>query len=471
MKKHILFLGALVALILSSCGEEWMTDVVPTNKIDPEEAFNVLSDGRNALNGVYSLMQESDYQGGSFIMYGTLKGIDVRSTDMNSRRIDYYRFVETTENVASNFWVEPYICLASINNGIDNIDKLSTSTASEEEQKKEIKANFYALRALCHFDLLKIYSRIPASLSGDPKNELGVVHADHVISKDEKPMRKNLAESYTFIINDLLEAIKVMPEGAKTPGWFSKDAMKGLLARIYLYNGDNSEAYTMAKEVITAGNYSLIEKGNYATSWGKNSNPEAMLSIINTEEDNAGRGSVGYQWGDQDNAFRITTSFMEIMNENADDDRLSVIVERTDDEYVTNKFPNAYDNDLHLIRLSEMYFIAAEAVFKAEANKTEAANLINLVIEKRTGVENTIAEDDVTLERIVLEKRKEFVGEGHAMFDLVRNKMDIVRTGDDHLIDAPLLIEHDDENKVVLPIPLTELNANENIQQNPTYNR
>ena len=478
MKKYILLLGTVLSLGLYSCSDEWMGDVIPTDKIEANEAFNTLKDGRNAVNGVLSLMQSEDYYGANYIVYGDLKAIDVRSKVIGKRNVDMYRYTETTEAGNATMWTRPYTSLVSINNAIDNLEKLPATGDEETAYKAEIEANFYALRALNHFDLLKVFARIPASLTGDLTQELGIVLADHVITKDEKPARENLDLCYKFVIEDLKFALDLMPEAAATEGWMNKTAIKALLARVYLYYGENQLAYNMAKEVIDAGDYTLVSYADYEGSWkASSSNSEAIFTLINTDADNPAREGVGNLWNkDGYNTMSITSSFMDLMDP-ADIRNKSVFIDEILNEdgsvkeksYLSTKFPSTTTNKLHLIRLSEMYFIAAEAIYNVSAaNAGEAAALINIVLKERTDVDDVLTAVDINIDNIILEKRKEFVAEGHTFFDLMRNKMDVVRTGDDHLNVAPMTIKYDNF-KTIQPIPRMELNVNKTIQQNPGY--
>jgi len=475
MKKYMLLLGTVLALGMGSCSEEWMSDVVPTDKLDAGDAFNTVKDGRNAVNGVFSLMQHEEYYGADIIAYGDLKGSDVRTSKIGKRKEGMYLYTETTEAGNPDLWIRPYKCLVSVNNAIDNIEKMEPEEEADIIKKLEIEANFYALRGLNHFDLLRIFSRIPAAVSGDIASQLGVVHADHVITKDETPMRKNLQESYQFVIDDLKKAIELMPVPSATngftptDGWFTKSAVKALLARVYLYRGDNQLAYDLAKEVIADPTYSLVPYGDYKASWtAAYTNNEAILTLINTSEDNPSREGIGYLWSkDGYNAMVMTLSFKDILFANAADDRINA-VEEDEETFLSLKYPDNFANKLYLIRLSEMYFIAAEAIYKVNAaNAGEAASLINTIIEHRTDVADVLTAADINIDRIILEKRKEFVGEGHTFFDFIRNKKEIVRTGDDHLAGANNIAY--DDYKTIQPIPRDELNVNDDIQQNPVY--
>ncbi len=464
MKKYIGILGLI--LMFLSCSEEWMSDVVPTNRQKASEAFNTVKDGRNAVNGVFSMMQHQNYYGANYVVYGDLKGVDVRITSVNKRKDNMYMYKQTTEASYAGMFTRPYRCLVSINNAIDNVANIVPGTEEDKVYKKEIEANLYALRGLVHFDLLKVFARIPTALDGDISSELGVVISDRVITKDEQPMRSNLEESYGFVIKDLNKALELMPATAKTKGWFTSYAVKALLARVHLYMGNNKEAYDYAKEVIDDGGYGLMTYGEYGSSWSNSSNnPEEILVLINTDDDNPSREGIGYLWSHEGyNTMFLTESFLGELS--VGDDRLAATKEK-DGNFVCNKYPEPFSYLIRLIRLSEMYFIAAEAAYK-QNNATIAAELINKVLENRLNTANVLMDTDITLDRILLEKRKEFVGEGHCVFDLIRNRKNIVRAGADHLVGAPMEVLYDDF-RIIEPIPRIELNSNSSIQQNPVY--
>jgi len=484
MKNYILLLMVL-SLGLSSCSDEWMGDVLPTDNELAGEAFKSVKDGRNAVNGVFSLMQHQEYYGADHIVYGDLKAIDVQSKRIGARDDQMYLYRETTEASATGMWTRPYKCLVSVNNALENLDQMVAKGEDEVLRKAEIEANFYALRGLIHFDLLKIYSRIPAAVEGDVAKQLGVVYANRIIDKSEKPTRENLQESYDLVINDLNKAIELMPDFEKmekksaTEGWFSLNATKALLARVYLFNGQNQKAYDLAKEVIDSNAYALVPYGQYKASWTSAfNNSEAILTLINTDEDNTSREGVGNLWHPKGyNTMVFTNSFLNEINSNPKDDRINAIYKNeikkkevvVSVEYISLKYPEQYAYKARLIRLSEMYFIAAEAIYKVNnANAAEAAGLINEVLAERLDESDVLDASDINIERIVLEKRKEFVGEGMTFFDLMRNRMDVVRTGEGHLAGAPEEVKHNDF-RTIQPIPRLELNVNTEIQQNPDY--
>ena len=100
-----------------------------------------------------------------------------------------------------------------------------------------------------------------------------------------------------------------------------------------------------------------------------------------------------------------------------------------------NKMPAAngdvrYSN-VPILRLSEVYLNAAEAAFKS-GNTTKAAQYLNDIIKNRTSdTAQQVTAANITLQRILLERRKELVGEGQRFFDAMRNNETITRYTND----------------------------------------
>jgi hypothetical protein len=91
-------------------------------------------------------------------------------------------------------------------------------------------------------------------------------------------------------------------------------------------------------------------------------------------------------------------------------------------------------------------------------------------IVKRANPANSVV-GTVTLEQVIKERRKEFVGEGHRQFDAMRNNETVSRIGGWHI--PGLIPEVQSYNRdyfhAILPIPRYEKDANPNMVQNPGY--
>ncbi|WP_213277827.1 RagB/SusD family nutrient uptake outer membrane protein [Chryseobacterium indologenes] len=155
-------------------------------------------------------------------------------------------------------------------------------------------------------------------------------------------------------------------------------------------------------------------------------------------------------------------------------------VDSRNDRLVIDKYPGktstATRNDLKVFRLSEMYFILAEAEVAA-GNLASAQALIQQVRVARnylgTATTPVYANAQSAYADILKERRIELALEGHRYIDLKRLAtvagVTMDRNIKDDFITLPTLNLPNDSYKYTLPIPVQETSANPNCQQNPGY--
>ena len=130
------------------------------------------------------------------------------------------------------------------------------------------------------------------------------------------------------------------------------------------------------------------------------------------------------------------------------------------------KWPsNDRTDDNIVIRVEEMHLIYAEAMLRAGDAATAKTYLNN--VQAIRGATLT----DATLDNIILERRREFFGEGHRFYDIARLGMDmptvdvIKQQYDDLTGTSPEAGNY----RFAYPISLSERNANPNIVNNYGY--
>lgn len=157
-------------------------------------------------------------------------------------------------------------------------------------------------------------------------------------------------------------------------GYFNYYAALGLRARAYLYNGQYAEALADAKEVIGEGGFKMLNRDNYVEAWTKEKADETILEFMQTDKYNQQRYAPGYYCdadGYSENAFNEEGYLYKYLVANKDKDiRAGLIKDQSAASYkkaagfYPNKYPgrngNLYVNNTKLLRLSEMYLIAAE---------------------------------------------------------------------------------------------------------------
>lgn len=487
-QKNIKYPIILVLLILvGACSEEFL-ELNPSNSQSPDK-ITTINDAKVVLNGAYNLLQSSGYYNSDYLSYN-----DVRANDMecikNGRLKDEYLYEYSTDNSRSEMWEIPYAVLRHVNNLLNILEGITAETESEQETIDDIKGQALTIRALAHFDLCKVYGK-PYTV--DNGASLGVPIIDEVVDPKSKLTRNTVAEVYTIVIQDLEDAILLLSDQI-TNGKLNVWGAKSLLARVYLYQGEDELAYQQAVEVITEGPYKLITNEDYADSWAQNYTSESIFSINNSIDDGGDLECIallsdpsGY------GPYAASLEFIELMEEDTNDVRNALFArDRIGEQGRILKFPgegntpaviraheeNPADNPLvnptstanvPVIRLSELYLIAAEAYIKEEL-PSNAQTYLNAIVE-RANPDTTVLLADVTLDRVLLERRKELVAEGHRFFDLIRNQRDIHRiypSRYEGMSEPPYHIPHTD-NMIVFPIPQIELNVNTEIEQNDGY--
>lgn len=483
MKKYIILLS--VCLLVTGCTESFL-DKVPSNEITKDEAITTLQDVKVATDGLYALMASTYYYNGSMFLYGDIKGDDMQATSWQSGRTCYkYYMYEHSAAVPNSggIWGRPYYIIRNAWNLIDAIDTGKITDATIEELD-DYKGQALAIIALCHFDLTRTYGYPYAK---DRGASLGVPVVDHAIGFDEFPDRKTVAECYDFIIRQLESAVSMLSTD-KNDGHFNRYAAQALLARVYLYCEENQKAFDCADELIRELDanrlYYLAGHDEYIAQFALNNKfgPEALFQIANTASNNPGRDGISYLlhwWGYS--AVVLTEDFADFMRQDPDDVRNQLIgsyLNGSDNLYydVLLKYPGtdeetpSFENNYTVIRLSEVYLIAAEAGLKVGGMARSAGlGYLNAIVQ-RANPDKLVSDNEYTLDRVLDERRKELVGEGHRYFDMLRNGKTIYRSGGKHLLSTPSEVNWD-YFKCVLPIDRTQFTFNPDMEQNPGYTR
>lgn len=486
-------------MILSSCTKD-VLDKTPTNALLSSAAITNYSEAIVALTGAYNSLQGSSsvadqgfwYYGSRFIVYGDVMGDFMQPTPSGTRSSVMYQMAYTGDN-APAFWRIPYNVIRNANNIIAAIDAGKVTNAQAEDIAN-IRGQALFVRALAHFDLCRLYGKAYITDNGKASNG-GVPLITTAVPVDALLGRNTVEEVYRQVIDDLENAAGKDPKSAlksaAANGKANKWAAKALLARVLLYRGiegDNEKVELLADEILNTPQYGLWSADEYLTQWSNTGSKEFLFEIVSTANDNIGTESLAFLLNETgNNDYILTKKFVDIMADRPNDIRNQLFAAAQSATgiglYGTNKvylkkYPirSANTHNIYVLRLSEVYLNAAEAAFK-NGDKTKAAFYLNSIYQRANPGATAIAEADITLDRILLERGIELVGEGHRFFDLLRNNKEVIRYNntDDQGWHYALLAESrrfgNDYFRVVLPIPLVERNANAVIrnQQNPGY--
>jgi len=256
--------------------------------------------------------------------------------------------------------------------------------------------------------------------------------------------------------------------------YLTKTGVKALLARVYLYKEDWENALKYAEEVITTrGEGSLMSVNSYAF---EDYNSESLFELSITSQNSLGSNGLGAQFDLKDGGqgdIIATQTFVNLLSAYEGDPRAALLEE--DKEGSKNAFVKYVNrseggglsaHNIPVIRLSEIYLIAAEAAANgAGGGDSEALNYLNTLIQKRTtNFSANRAEEtgEVLKERIAEERRRELALEGHGVYDYIRRGKDINRSINEHVntgVDVSNLDIQATDNRTICPIPASEIEA------------
>ena len=496
---------AILAASLSSCVNDWL-DVAPSDGTDADAALTSSSDLAAARTGMYAALKGNsnlvDYYGQQFFVYGDVHaGDDYQYNniggsnrasfyyDMNYQTASEFTSSTSSSNVA---WKSPYIVIGRANRIIAAAEGGALSDAAEAKATiDQYAAEAKVLRALAHFDLVRIYGK---PYTEDQGASLGVPLVTEVLESNAKPARSTVAEVYTQVVKDLTEAISSNALATETePGYVSVWGAKAILSRVYLNMGDYANALSVAEDIIKNSGAALWTRDQYFKAWDASTPNESeflfRLNVAGSTDNNDLNGIGNLQQRDGYKEMVATKKFVDMLTSDPKDVRndmfLPAKAEKEVAVYGTNKvFLNKLRGQggnlrnvtiVPIIRLSEVYLTAAECAFRNN-DKTKAVEYLNDLVKNRTTTVASLATvDNITLDRILIERRKELIGEGQRYFDALRNNETITRytseadKGWHKTLSKEAQSFNRDYFKAIAAIPQAEINANPNIKQNTGY--
>jgi starch-binding outer membrane protein, SusD/RagB family len=476
-----------ITFLLQSCND--FLEQEPGTQVSINEQLGTKKGVLQALNGLYYEIGEN-VRIEAFVVYADVQGGNIKFAPsvITSAKVGSVSVPDKIENVYSfddqsddsdlvGFYNTSYDIINQANLILEFTDALQDATDGE---KKQIKAEALTARAYSHFLLTEIYSQNYDFT--DDASHLGIIYNNKSINNGlQYPSRETVADTYTFIINDLKNAINFYGDTVLLNGpdysYFNKTNAKALLARVYLSKQDWKNAYELADDVITNSGISLISSSNYIAEWDKPDTPVSEILLeFSIPKNDVGVASAslatffGYtsdsQFGsyvaslDLYNLYESTDIRKQLFTNHPLTTEVNLQAEVLD-YYFTKKFQG--NPGYVAFRLSEQYLIRAEAALKLD-NIDQAKTDINTIRERAKA--SLLSDVENLEEAIFLERRKEMCFEGHFFFDIARKHKDTNRN--DGCISRNCDISYP-SSKYILPIPRNNTNLNANLKQNESY--
>ncbi|MDR3713949.1 MAG: RagB/SusD family nutrient uptake outer membrane protein [Puia sp.] len=463
MKKllSISTLGLAVAALtlLNGCSKlnQSSTTSVPASKL-----FKDTVSLNEALVGLYSTLEVQEYYGAFYPMLADLNSDNGISGGYNNTSLDEFgAYSVTSSNVfVQNMYVALYYTIATANAILAGENGITDTSAETLQLLASVKGQALAIRALAHFDLLRAFG-----YHWDLTSPYGIPVVTTVQTASDIVARSTVADTYTAILSDLNQSATLLSgDAARNANYINPAIVNALLARVYLYMKDYTDAANYATLVIDDGSFSLLDQNNFPSIYTQKLSKESVFELPFNQQNQSEYNISTYARPDAASTevfFIASQDLQNFLLSRPADLRINLL-----DYSSPNFYPNGRtlkyssdisqkDNSAYVIRIAEMYMIRAEAL-----GRSGGLGDLNLVRVNRglAALGPSDVPDDATYAQAVSdEDRAEFNFEGHRYFDLARTG----QVAD--VLGVPA-------TNSVFPIPLAQINATHGIVvQNPGY--
>ncbi len=445
MKKMRYIIFCMCALLLSTTSCDDFLDITPDGQVKRDELLSTAEGIEDAMYGVYSQLRLQQLYGQE-MSFSTLEILAQTLWCYGSTGItamSKYNYTHSSvKSVFQEVWTRMYNNISNVNSVL-NAPLVANAT---EYPFSIYRGEALALRAFMHFDLVRLFAEqytVNASADGIPyATEFSL----------NTPEFESLEKNYEHILGDLKTAEQLLADEAEYEGrgnymldrqiHMNIDAVRALLARVYLTMGDNEQAYDYATKVIASEKYMLKEKtevvGDLA---GVLSRKETLFGIYSPSSAFYSYVNAKLQQTTSYFSLDLRSDIMDLYNKNAsgDDyrkaayfseagvgDQVKYRLSKLTDTYELNNNasgrPTYLITGINLIRIPEMYYIAAEVLLddaSLSADATKNAEWYYNQVREHRGLE-AIEDGTLTLDLINEERMKEYIGEGQMFFNSKR---------------------------------------------------
>ena len=452
----------LVLAIVASCSKK--LDLNPSDQIDASKAFRNLDDINKGAIGAYALLGYDDITNTSLVSDECmLPSENTTGGGVATHRWQY----DGSSGTVTGYFDDNYVAIDRLNRVLEAIDKVP-SGPSDMQIKNQYRAELLALRAYCHFELLRNYA------SKYETGAMGVAYmTESVISF---PSRLSFEQTISMIKEDLQAAKTLMPASFTDKSRITLPAISAIQARVALYEKNWTDAVTYSSEAIAY--IPLATKTQFADIWKDKSDAEVFWKLKKVSSSD---GLLGNFYFNTNNIVLFAPA-NKLLNtfDRLNDIRFDSYI-KVDSNRGNGKIPNivikyvggsAIKNlaDIKLFRTGEMYLIRAEA--NAELSQLTDANTdLNYLRAARINgyTDTTYTSKDDFINALMEERFKELAFEGQRFFDLKRRSIPVQRNPEDAINALGAVLLNPTDAQYAFPLPDDELRVNGNMKQNPGY--
>ncbi len=441
-----------IALLLCSCSD--FLDVIPKDKQTQQQLFATRGGYYTASNGIYNNIASAS-------LYG--RNLSFEMIELMGRRYTFanvnntYLYALNTSNFAeqgveaalSDVWDTAYSTILNCNVVLDNLSRNTGVLTGRESALLE--GEMLAVRAFLHFDMLRlfgpVYSFSPGS-PGIPYNESAAISALPFIKADSV-LKFRIMRDLDRAEALLKENDPVITDGpmASAPGdggdvylryrqlRANYYAVKALKARVYLYAGDKkaalAEARSLLEDAVLQGYFPPVDLNKLLAN---QQNPDRVFStevqwaIYKKDRKDIYTNHFNYETAGalhylQPRNYLASNIFANATQDCRFQSQWQTTTGSAGHDFVKFKAIQGPDpNDpasayfyatlMSLVRVSELYYIAAEC----EPDISAGYGWLNQIRRRRGLTDLPAGSENDLMTEIRKEYIREFAGEGQVFF-------------------------------------------------------
>ncbi|MBW7869739.1 MAG: RagB/SusD family nutrient uptake outer membrane protein [Flavobacteriia bacterium] len=478
----------IFAALFTSCMEDDLKLNNPNNAV-VDYYFNNQDEFEKAIRGAYNglkgigLYSGSGSAGDIIIVPDLLADNLILSPEGRGSNRDGHNWTINASNAPTYLYNGAYTMIARTNLILANIDNLDDNLFPKKEL---IRAEALALRGMAHFEVARLYVKIPTQ-SSDANSFVGIPYIDYFDPYGEPSRLATVQETYARIMEDLEVALPELPTTVQADR-LSQPALRVLIGRVALYMGDYDKVISMLTPVVSS--IQPVAANKIVDLWRNNNSDGVLFEVpmltANGDPDYRSNYSQGTNNIDFVPEYSVDKAFRDLYNDATEPDRIKAYFKVLKNQYNVWKYvqtkggTSAY---IRYLRVEEAILSLAEAQYMKH-QEGAALTTLNKLRDARYSSYSGGESGDALFDAIQLERRKELAFEGDRFFTIKRllgvpgipakYHQGVVRSGNGHLQDGtgqPSDAQFLDpsSHKWQMPIDYSSLLFDPNVTQTPGY--
>lgn len=426
--------------------EEWMNPA-PISSVGEDVMFETKARVVAQVNGMYTSLKSGQHLGGRFQVYNDIRADNFIPNSSNgvTNYQTWNHTVISSTNEVQNLWGAVYSTINVVNVFLAGLEEawdagVITSFVTQAEYD-QYRGEAMAIRALCYFDLLQMYSK-PYHINNGSGQGVPLRLKAYKSREENNLAPATVAEVYTQILSDLnaAEPLVILTHGSGNTNItrIHRNTVIALKTRVYQHMHNWPQVLTESAKIVPETAPFVAPSGvahalnaAYPTLFvSPHAGVEWIFSLPHTSPSNPGTqnylahyynvGSVTTE------SYYLNSASAAFTALNAADARRVMMKAEGAKVYIQKYTDNTTRTDYSpVIRYAEVLLNRAEAIVRDGGTVTQpAVDLLNAVRTRSypAGAYTLASFSDAAafLDAVLLERNIEFLGEGMRNMDLMR---------------------------------------------------